>query len=425
MRRGAGSPEPADRATERRGLARVLASLPPFRGIPRSALAEIAGGMRARRFAQGAALFRQDDPAREFCVLTEGRLALTVAGADPDAPPVALLEAPTGFGEIGILTRQRRTASATALTPCVVWTLPRRRFEEVVGRHPAVARNLIAVLAGRIQEKDRDFLGQSGLAAERGRLLHENARLYTEVKEKAAELEAASRHKSQFLARMSHELRTPLNAIIGFSEILAQADMAVSPAEQQEFLQNILGAGHHLLRLINDVLDLSKIEAGKLELSVIPLRLADVAGEVLGTVQPLAMRGQLSVSQDLPSDLPLVQADPRRLTQILYNLLSNAIKFTPPGGRVRVQAEAPEGRACVEVAVSDTGTGIAPEDQQRIFEEFEQTEATRSRPGGTGLGLALVMRLVRLHGGELRLRSSPGEGSCFTFTLPAADAVID
>jgi signal transduction histidine kinase len=424
-----------------RALARVLASLPPFRGIPAAGLGRIAGEMRPRRFATGAVIFRQGDPAREFCVLTEGRLALVVDGADPEAPPVGILEAPTWFGEVGILTRQRRTAGVTALAPCTIWTLPRRRFEEVFAGHPQLARNLIAALAGRIQEKDRDFLGQSSLAAERGRLLRENARLYTEVREQAVQLELASRHKSQFLARMSHELRTPLNAIIGFSEILAKADVPVTPAEQQEFLENILGAGRHLLRLINDILDLSKIEAGKVELSLLSLRLADTVSEVLGTVQPLAAQGGVRLAAEVPEELPLVRADPRRLAQILYNLLSNAIKFTRAGGSVTVSAQAiADGRSqmsdleapsvqpeisspkseisCVEVAVSDTGIGIPAEDQARIFEEFEQTAATRSKPGGTGLGLALVKRLVAMHGGRLSLTSEPGAGSTFSFTLP-------
>jgi signal transduction histidine kinase len=417
----------AESAAARRALVALLAALPPFRGIPRARLASLALDMRPQRLAPGTTLFRQHEPARELCLLTEGRLALSLEESDPDAAPIGVLEAPTWFGEMGILTGRPRSATATAATPCLVWTLPGRRFEKLCAEHPRILRNLLAALAERIEQKDRDFLGQAGLAAERGRLLQENARLYAEIRDNAARLEAASRHKSQFLARMSHELRTPLNAIIGFSEILAHGEFPVSPDEQREFLQNILTAGRHLLRLINDVLDLSKIEAGKMELSLAPVRLADVAAEVLAALRPLAGQGEIRLVAEVPEELPLVRAEPRRLAQILYNLLSNAIKFTPPQGSVSLVARVLEpgrpgrgtpGRRWVEVAVTDTGTGIHPEDQRRIFEEFEQTAATRAQPGGTGIGLALVKRLVALHGGSLGLTSEPGRGSRFAFTLP-------
>ena len=352
--------------------------------------------------------------------------ALGLEGADPDAPPLGVLEAPSCFGELALLTGRPRSATVTAASPALIWSLPRRRFDRLCGEHPRVLRNLLRALAERIQQKDHDFLGQSGLAAERGRLLRENARLYAEVRDKAAQLELASRHKSQFLARMSHELRTPLNAIVGFSEILAQGEPAVTAEEQREFLGNIQAAGQHLLRLINDVLDLSKIEAGKMELAPAPVRLQDVAAEVLATLRPLAAQGEIRLAAELPEDLPLLRADPRRLAQILYNLLSNPLKFTAAQGSVRLAAgvlgptEAGGGAGeWVEVAVTDTGSGIRPEDQRRIFEEFEQTDATRGRPGGTGIGLALVKRLVALHGGSLGLVSEPGRGSRFAFTLPA------
>jgi signal transduction histidine kinase len=410
-------------------IARLLGSLPPFYGMPSTTLTRIASDLRSRQVAEGQVLVRQGDPAEEFCVLAEGRVVISVDDADPDAPPVGFLEAPTWFGEIGILTGGRRTATLTALTPCVIWVLPRTRFEAFLLRHPRVSRNLLALAARRIHEKDQDFLGQSGLAAERGRLLQENARLVAEVRAQAEQLETASRHKSEFLARMSHELRTPLNAIIGFSEILLADETTVTPAERREFVDNIASAGKHLLRLISDILDLSKVEAGKMELDTAPVPLADTVMGVLDTVRPLAMVAGVQLAADLPPDLPLVLADARRLAQILYNLLSNAIKFTPPRGSVHATArwfgpEAGPGRrreaGWVEVAVSDTGVGIAAEDQAKIFEEFEQTQSTRSRPGGTGLGLSLVKRLVALHGGDVRVVSQPGRGSTFSFTLPAA-----
>ncbi len=593
--------------------------MPFFEGIPATRLAQIARQMRRRRLSRGTAIFRQGDPAREFCLLTSGRLEVTVQGGDPESPPVGVIEAPSWFGELAIVTRQPRTATLTALSDSEVWTLSRRRFEAVFARHPELGRNLLRTLSERIQRKDQDFLGQSALAIERARLLSdlrerneelaaltevaralsasldldqtlqtisthaaqltksdsasiflyaeerdafevrasyntseeylleaeerrilgprnvgdeprrsrslisravversavqvpdvaatteypsrdlllrwgyqavlavpllhgervigamnvrrmragefsarevelvttfarqsavaiENARLFREIQDTARQLEEVSRHKSQFLASMSHELRTPLNAIIGFSEVLLDPNLGdLPPEEQREFLTNILTSGKHLLRLINDVLDLSKIEAGKMELHQEAVSLADTVEGVLGTVKPLATKKQVRVSSTLDPDLPPAWADPPRLKQILYNLLSNAIKFTPAGGQVTVTAhqltgvgspvsgagpespipnpQSPTPGLYLEVSVTDTGIGIPEKDLERIFEEFEQVaDPTRPRQEGTGLGLALVKKLVRMHGGTVRVASTPGKGSTFTFTVPAAD----
>jgi signal transduction histidine kinase/CRP-like cAMP-binding protein len=593
--------------------------MPFFEGVPTTRLAQIARQMRRRRFSRGTAIFRQGDPAREFCLLTSGRLEVTVQGGDPESPPVGVIQAPSWFGELAIVTRQPRTATLTALSDSEVWTLSRRRFEAVFARHPEMGRNLLRTLCERIQRKDQDFLGQSALAIERARLLSdlrerneelaaltevaralsasldldqtlqtisthaaqltksdsasiflyaeereafevrasyntpeeylleaeerhtlgprnasdaplrgrslisravversavqvpdvaatteypsrdlllrwgyqavlavpllhgervigamnvrrtragefsarevelvttfarqsavaiENARLFREIQDTARQLEEVSRHKSQFLASMSHELRTPLNAIIGFSEVLLDPNLGdLPPEEQREFLTNILTSGKHLLRLINDVLDLSKIEAGKMELHPEAVSLADTVEGVLGTVKPLAMKKQVRVDSDLASGLPPAWADPPRLKQILYNLLSNAIKFTPAGGQVTVAArqvtgvgspvsgagpesptpntQPPTPGLYLEVSVADTGIGIPEKDLERIFLEFEQvSDPTRPRQEGTGLGLALVKKLVRMHGGTVRVASTPGKGSTFAFTVPAAD----
>jgi len=272
-----------------------------------------------------------------------------------------------------------------------------------------------------------------------------NARLFSEIQEKASQLEVVSRHKSQFLASMSHELRTPLNAIIGFSEVLLDPDMGPFPQEeQQEFLGNILTSGRHLLRLINDVLDLSKVEAGKMELHPEPVSLQEVAEGVLATLKSLAAKKQLRVESEFSADLPPAWADPPRLKQILYNLLSNAIKFTPAGGRVSITARTVESSTnrgvhsalpideltnrpvdrpqdVLEVSVTDTGVGIPADDLERIFQEFEQVvDSTLPRQEGTGLGLPLVKKFVELHGGTIRASSSPGQGSAFVFTIPTA-----
>ncbi len=606
---------PAPRLRE---LTKFMQSMQLFEGVSAASLRRIAGQLQCRLLPKGAVVTREGDPAEEFFLVTAGRLAVTVEGADPESPPVGIIHAPNWFGELAILIRQPRTATVTALTESEVWALSRDQLDAAFGRHPEMARNLITTLCERIQRKDRDFLGQSALAIERARLLKnlqerneelaalfevtrelsaslkldqilwtisthaaqltrsesasiflldeqqdsfevcasyntpeeyimetemlrllgsgittnapvqnrsliaravvertpilvpdvatatdypnrdpllrwgyravlavplvhgdkvigamivrrkqagefsprdvelvttfarqsaialENARLFREIQDKAWQLEEFSRHKSRFLASMSHELRTPLNAIIGFSEVLLDPDMGpLSPEEPREFITNILTSGKHLLRLINDVLDLSKIEAGKMELHPEVVSLPATVEGVLATVKPLATKKHIPISSELAPNLAPAWADPPRLKQILYNLLSNAIKFTPGGGRVAVTARTvgsngeevdssrPIGHSpnrpvagpggWLEVSVTDTGIGISAEDLGRIFEEFEQVaDHTHSREEGTGLGLALVKKLVGLHGGTIRVTSAPGQGSAFTFTVPIA-----
>jgi len=246
----------------------------------------------------------------------------------------------------------------------------------------------------------------------------EHARLYRDVTEKGRMLEEANRHKSAFLANMSHELRTPMNAIIGFSEVLLDPSMPVSDEERGQFLTDILNSGKHLLNLINEVLDLSKIEAGRMELHVVPAALSEVFETVQSTLRPLAAKKAIEF-QVAPADgITPFPMDAARIKQVLVNLVGNAIKFTPERGRVWVRATADNGTVQVEVA--DTGPGIAPEDHERIFQEFQQAQSTRGagKPEGTGLGLTLARRFVELHGGRLWVESQIGVGSHFYFTLP-------
>jgi len=236
--------------------------------------------------------------------------------------------------------------------------------------------------------------------------------------------EAANQAKSNFLANMSHELRTPLNAIIGFSELLEDQGFGTLNERQHRYVGNILGGARHLLQLVNDILDLAKIETGRMRLEPEPLDLAALLHEVAHGMEPLAAAKRQSLTVELADQLPPVLADRARLKQILYNLVSNAIKFTLEGGRVGVRARPATlegGDEVVAVTVSDSGIGISPEDFQRIFLEFEQLDASFARQQeGTGLGLALTRRLVEAHGGRIRVESQPGEGSAFTFTLPLA-----
>jgi signal transduction histidine kinase len=245
----------------------------------------------------------------------------------------------------------------------------------------------------------------------------ENVRLLAELQERTSQLQVASRHKDEFLANMSHELRTPLNAIIGFSEVLLARMFGEVNDKQDEYLNDILSSGRHLLSLINDILDLSKIEAGRMELELTEFDLPVAIDNALTLVHERAARRGLALTSDIDTRLGRFRGDERKIKQVLLNLLSNAIKFTPEGGRVEVRAALKDD--VVEIGVADTGVGIAPEDRETVFEEFRQvgTDVAKKHEG-TGLGLALARRFVELHGGNLWLESEVNVGSTFTFTLP-------
>ena len=271
----------------------------------------------------------------------------------------------------------------------------------------------------------RDYVGQFSAKeiallktfADQAVIAIQNARLFREIQEKSAQLEVANKHKSDFLANMSHELRTPHNAIIGFSEVLSERMFGEINEKQADYLKDIHESGKHLLSLINDILDLSKIEAGRMDLEVSSFHLPTALSNAMTLVRERAQRHGIALDLKVDKRLAEFNADERKFKQILLNLLSNAVKFTPDGGSVDVSAKL-NGKA-VEVAVRDTGIGIAPEDQEKVFAEFVQVGRDYTRKAeGTGLGLALTKRFVELHGGEIRLESAPGKGSTFTFTLP-------
>jgi signal transduction histidine kinase len=245
----------------------------------------------------------------------------------------------------------------------------------------------------------------------------ENVRLFQELEQKGRQLEAASRHKSEFLANMSHELRTPLNAINGFSEVLADRMFGELNEKQEEYLKDIHASGTHLLSLINDILDLSKIEAGRMELELTDFDLPQAIDNALMLVRERAGRRSLALHTAVDTRLGQVRADERKVRQVVLNLLSNAIKFTPEGGTIEVRAVPVEG--AVEVAVSDTGVGIAPEDHEAVFEEFRQVGTSDKKAEGTGLGLTLCRKFIELHGGKIWVQSQLGAGSTFVFTIPA------
>jgi signal transduction histidine kinase len=286
--------------------------------------------------------------------------------------------------------------------------VPLVREEHLLGGL-TVIRKATGAFAPEVIDLLRTFATQSALAIQ-------NARLFREIEEKSGELEAASRHKSEFLANMSHELRTPLNAIIGFSEVLADGMFGEINEKQTEYLNDILESGRHLLSLINDILDLSKIEAGRMELEESDFDLPGAIENALVLVRERASRRGIRLGRTIDERLGMIRADERKVKQMLLNLLSNAVKFTVEGGRIDVRAGVQAGMA--EISVTDTGVGIAREDQEAVFEEFRQVGTASKKVEGTGLGLALCRKFVELHGGRIWVESQLGAGSTFTFTIP-------
>jgi len=280
------------------------------------------------------------------------------------------------------------------------------------------ARIGAGVLDHRIDVQTGDEL--EALATEFNRMaaqLQESyAGLEQKVEERTRELEIANKHKSQFLANMSHELRTPLNGIQGYTELIVDGIYGEVPEKIKEVMERIQQSGNRLLGLINAVLDLSKIEAGRITLSLADYSMPSVVQTVCTAVEPLATERRLALKVTVPPDLPVGKGDEQRITQVLTNLVGNAIKFTEVG-EVGVHVTSENG--AFMVAVSDTGVGIAEADQQKVFEEFQQADSSSTRKkGGTGLGLTIAKKIIELHGGRIWVESSLGKGSTFSFTLP-------
>jgi signal transduction histidine kinase/ActR/RegA family two-component response regulator len=286
--------------------------------------------------------------------------------------------------------------------------IPLVRQDHVVGAL-VVRRKMAGAFSDETCEMLSAFATQSAVALT-------NARLYQQLERQSVELAVASAHKSEFLASMSHELRTPLNAVIGFSEVLLERMFGELNERQEDYLQDILGSGRHLLALLNDILDLSKVEAGQMHLDLTTFPAPDALQYAMSLVRERSVQHSITTHVDIAPDLGSITADELRFRQVLLNLLSNAVKFTPDGGRVNVAAsrEATD----LVVTVSDTGVGIQPEDQERIFDSFQQGGRSASKVEGTGLGLTLTKRIVELHGGRLWLTSTPGAGSTFGFSIP-------
>jgi signal transduction histidine kinase len=292
-----------------------------------------------------------------------------------------------------------------------ILAVPLLREERIVGGL-VVWRQETGTFASEVVNLLQTFATQSVLAIQ-------NARLFREIEDKSRQIEAANRHKSEFLANMSHELRTPLNAIIGFSEVLGERLFGELNEKQAEYTDDILTSGRHLLSLINEILDLSKVEAGRMELEVASFDLPLAIDNARTFVRERATKHGIALDVAVDERLGDYVGDERKIKQILLNLLSNAVKFTPEGGRIGINAKQTNG--AVEISVSDTGMGIAPGDQARIFEEFRQVGTDYAHKSeGTGLGLTLAKKFVELHGGKIWVESEVGKGSKFTFTLPTS-----
>src|SRR5229473_1389880 len=303
-------------------------------------------------------------------------------------------------------TVARRAIALSSADGCGIFELrPGRQAFDVV-----VSQGLSGEFGERIVNLMNALANQSKVAIA-------NANLFREIEEKSRLLEVANQHKSEFLANMSHELRTPLNAIIGFSEVLLQRMFGELNPKQDEYLQDVLSSGRHLLSLINDILDLSKVEAGRMELELARFDLPQAMQDTLVLVRERAARHGIDLQLEVDGAVGEIVADERKIKQVMLNLLSNAVKFTPEGGRVDVRTVPTDGG--VEVSVADTGIGIAPENQELIFEEFRQVGGDYAhKREGTGLGLTLARRFVELHGGRIWVKSQPGHGSTFTFSIP-------
>jgi two-component system, NtrC family, sensor kinase len=371
--------------------------------------------------AAGGVIYEYDDATQKFQLRASHRMEEELVEA-LRAAPISLGEGATGqaalrrepvqlpdIGDVEAFSAIRIRAVLLQLGYRSVLAVPLLSEQRILGVL-TIWRQAAGFFPEEVVNLLQTFAGQSALAIQ-------NARLFREIADKSRQLEAASRHKSEFLANMSHELRTPLNAILGFSEVLAERMFGEVNEKQAEYLQDILSSGRHLLSLINDILDLSKVEAGRLELELGRFHLPTALDNALTLVRERATRHRIRLTQTVDGRVGDIVADERKVKQILLNLLSNAVKFTPEGGRVGVTVTTADG--VVTIAVRDTGIGIGLEDQATIFEAFRQVGREDARTQeGTGLGLTLAKKFVELHGGRIWVHSQVGQGSTFSFTLP-------
>jgi signal transduction histidine kinase len=368
----------------------------------------------------GGAVYEFDEESQEFHLRATHRLDERLIEALRANPPRL------GDGAMGRAAKIRDPVEIPDILLADAYNSPFRNLQAESGVRAVLAIPLLRedrIIGGLVVRRKspgkfrpevidllKTFATQSALAIQ-------NARLFREIEDKSRQIEAANRHKSEFLANMSHELRTPLNAIIGFSEVLGERMFGELNEKQAEYTDDILSSGRHLLSLINEILDLSKVEAGRMELELATFDLPLAIDNARTFVRERATKHGINLDVTVDERLGDFVGDERKIKQVLLNLLSNAVKFTPEGGRIGINAKQADGS--VEISVSDTGIGIPPEDQATIFEEFRQVGGDYAhKKEGTGLGLTLAKKFVELHGGRIWVESEVGKGSTFTFTLP-------
>ena len=368
----------------------------------------------------GGAIYEYDEASEEFLLRATDHMEEELINALRANPPRL------GDGVVGRAAASREPVQVSNILEERTYARRMRQMLERFGFRATLAVPLLRedrIIGGLVVRRKstgefrpeviellKTFATQSVLAIQ-------NARLFREIEDKSHQIEAANRHKSEFLANMSHELRTPLNAIIGFSEVLQERLFGELNEKQAEYTDDILTSGRHLLSLINEILDLSKVEAGRMELEVATFDLPLAIDNARTFVRERATRHGINLDVTIDERLGDFVGDERKIKQVLLNLLSNAVKFTPEGGRIGINARQTDG--AIEISVSDTGIGIAPEDQPKIFEEFRQVGTDYAHKSeGTGLGLTLAKKFVELHGGRIWLESEVRKGSTFTFTLP-------
>ena len=367
----------------------------------------------------GGAIYEYDEASEEFLLRATDHMEEELINALRANPPRL------GDGVVGRAAASREPVSVPNILQESAYAPRMRQILERFGFRASLAVPLLRedrIIGGLVVRRKstgefrpeviellKTFATQSVLAIQ-------NARLFREIEEKSQQIEAANRHKSEFLANMSHELRTPLNAIIGFSEVLQERYFGELNEKQAEYTDDILTSGRHLLSLINEILDLSKVEAGRMELELATFDLPLAIDNARTFVRERATNHGITLEVKVDERIGDIVGDERKIKQILLNLLSNAVKFTPEGGRITINARPANG--AIEISVTDTGIGIAEEDQPRIFEEFRQVGNESKKIEGTGLGLTLAKKFVELHGGRIWVESEVGKGSTFVFTLP-------
>jgi signal transduction histidine kinase len=364
------------------------------------------------------------------------RLSFAIGGSQAYREHVEAIPIARGPGTlVGRVGLERRTVQIHDVLADPDYEMHRARelggFRTMLGVPMLAGENVVGVIMlwrAEVDAFDERTVELVTTFAAQGAIAIQNVQLFMALQRRERELEVAGRHKSEFLASMSHELRTPLNAVIGFSDVLLERMFGELNERQEEYVRDIRDSGRHLLELINEILDLSKVEAGRMELEVAALSLPDLLEHGLAMVRERAARHGIAISLAVAPEVGVVWADELKLKQVVLNLLTNAVKFTADGGSVDVTAE-PAGDE-IRVTVRDTGVGISEAEQERIFEAF-QRGGRESRAEGTGLGLTLSKRIVELHGGRIWVTSVPGEGSTFAFAIPVRqpdaqpDVVVD